>query len=244
MRIAAVGDVHTGRANTREQVARLHNVDRDADLLLLAGDLTDHGEPEQAAFLAEQLEPVKIPIVSVLGNHDFERGRPFAVADALERAGVRMLDGTSFTTGDVGVAGVKGFGGGFDPRHLGSFGERLMKDFVAEIEQEADKLAMALSQLRTKHKIVLLHYSPVSGTLDGEPREIWPFMGSSMLARVADRGGATLILHGHAHAGSFEGRTPGGVPVYNVAAAVLRRMDPPRAYAVFDLSVHASRTMQ
>jgi uncharacterized protein len=235
MRVAAVGDVHTGRANTRAQLARLHAVARDADLLLLAGDLTDHGEPAQAEALGAELGPVEIPIVSVLGNHDFERGRPFAVVDALERAGVRMLDGTSFVTGEVGVAGVKGFGGGFEPRHLGPFGERVLKDFVTEVEQEAEKLAAALRGLKTRHRIALMHYAPVSDTLEGEPREIYPFLGSSRLGQVADRCGATLVIHGHAHAGTFRGRTPGGVPVYNVAASVLRRMDPPRAYAVFDL---------
>lgn len=235
MRIAAVGDVHTGRANTREQVARLHHVVEDAELLLLAGDLTDHGEPEQAAVLAERLAGVKIPIVSVLGNHDFERGRPFAVVDALERVGVRTLDGTSFVVGDVGIAGVKGFGGGFDPRQLSSFGERVLKDFVAEIDAEASKLAHALSRLQTRHKIALLHYAPVVGTLEGEPREIHAFLGSSKLAHVAEKFGATMIVHGHAHGGSFSGQTAGGIPVFNCAAAVLRRLDPPRAYAVFDL---------
>lgn len=236
MRVAAVGDLHAGRASTREALARLSNVGTDADLLLLAGDLTDHGEPEQAAVLADVLASVKIPVVSVLGNHDFEKGRPFAVADALERVGVRMLDGTSVTFGDVGVAGVKGFGGGFDPHRLGPFGERALKDFVAEIEQEADKLSAALAGLKTRHKIALMHYAPIAATVEGEPREIFPFMGSSLLAEVVDRAGATLALHGHAHRGSFEGATAAGrVPVYNVAAAVLRRLAPARAYAVFDL---------
>ena len=235
MKIAAVGDVHTGRANTREQVARLHHVGEDADLLLLAGDLTDHGEPEQAAFLADELAHVKVPIVSVLGNHDFERGRPFAVVEALERSGVRTLDGTCFTVGDVGIAGVKGFGGGFDPRQLSAFGERVLKDFVAEIDQEATKLAHALTKLTTRHKIALMHYAPVTGTLEGEPREIWAFLGSGKLAQVAEKCGATMIVHGHAHGGTFEGKTAGGIPVFNCAAAVLRRLDPPRAYAVFDL---------
>jgi Icc-related predicted phosphoesterase len=236
MRIAAVGDLHAGRANTREQIARLHTVADDAQLLLLAGDLTDHGNPAEAALLAEELARVSVPIVTVLGNHDFECGRAFAIADALEHVGVRVLDGTSLTFGDVGIAGVKGFGGGFDPRHLGAFGERVMKEFVAEIEEEADKLASALNRLKTRHKIALLHYSPVVGTLEGEPREIFPFMGSSKLGHVADRCGATLVLHGHAHAGTFASETPGGVPVFNVAAKVLRNLDPPRAYAVFDLA--------
>jgi Icc-related predicted phosphoesterase len=235
MRIAAVGDVHTGRSNTREQVARLHHVSEDADLLLIAGDLTDHGEPDQAAALADELARVKIPIVCVLGNHDFERGRPFAVVDALESAGARTLDGTCYAVGDVGIAGVKGFGGGFDPRQLSAFGERVLKDFVAEIDQEASKLAHALQKLHTRHKIVLLHYAPITETLEGEPREIWAFLGSGKLAQVAERYGATMIVHGHAHAGTFEGKTKSGIPVFNCAASVLRRLDPPRAYAVFDL---------
>jgi Icc-related predicted phosphoesterase len=235
MRVAAVGDLHGGRASTRAQVARLHEVGQEADLLLLAGDVTDHGQPEQSVQLAEELARVTVPIVAVLGNHDFEHGRPFAVADALEQVGVRVLDGTSATFSSVGVAGVKGFGGGFDPRQLGAFGEPLMKNFVAEIEQEADKLAHALAKLQTRHKIALLHYAPIAGTLEGEPREIFPFLGSSKLAKAADRNGATMIVHGHAHAGVFAGATAGGVPVYNVAASVLRRMEPPRAYAVFDL---------
>jgi Icc-related predicted phosphoesterase len=214
MRAAAVGDVHVGRSNTRVQVARLHDVGADADLLLLAGDITDHGRVEQAEQLADEVSRVKVPIVTVLGNHDFEHGRPFAVADALERVGVRVLDGTSAVFGNVGVAGVKGFGGGFDPRQLGSFGEPLMKNFVAEIEQEAEKLAHALARLRTPHKIALMHYAPITATLEGEPREIFPFLGSSKLAHAAEKHGATLILHGHAHAGTFAGVTPAGVPVY------------------------------
>lgn len=237
MRIAAVGDLHAGRATTREQIAHLREVGHDADLLLLAGDLTDHGDPAEAAILAEELRRVRVPIVTVLGNHDFERGRPFAVIDVLEQAGVRVLDGTSITFGDVGIAGVKGFGGGFDPRHLGAFGERVLKDFVAEVDAEADKLEASLNRLRTRYRVALLHYSPVTDTLQGEPREIYPFMGSSKLASVIDRCGATFVVHGHAHAGSFAGRTPKGIPVYNVAAKVLRRATPPRSYAVFDLAL-------
>ena len=235
MRIAAVGDVHAGRTSTRELIARLHRIGEDADMLLLAGDLTDHGEPEQAVTLATQLASVSIPIVCVLGNHDYERGSPLAVVDALEHAGVRTLDGTSFVVGNVGVAGVKGFGGGFDPRQLSAFGERVLKDFVAEIDRETTKLAHALARLETQHKIVLLHYSPVIGTLEGEPREIYPFLGSSKLAIVAEKFGATMILHGHAHGGQFSSHTKNGIPVYNCAASVLRRLEPPRGYAVFDL---------
>lgn len=235
MRIAAVGDVHAGCTATRAQLGRLHEVGHDADLLLLAGDVTDHGRVEQAVRLADELASVNIPIVAVLGNHDFETGRPFAVADALETVGVRVLDGTSVVFGNVGVAGVKGFGGGFDPRHLSAFGEPVLKSFVSEIVAEADKLASALSRLKTKHRIALMHYAPITATLEGEPREIYPFLGSSKLAHAAERAGATLIVHGHAHSGTFAGFTGGGIPVYNVAAAVLRRLQPPRAYAVFDL---------
>jgi Icc-related predicted phosphoesterase len=243
MRIAAVGDVHAGRANTRAQMAHLHEVGRDADVLVLAGDLTDHGDPAEAELLADELSRVKIPIVAVLGNHDFERGRPFAVVDALEHVGVRVLDGTSIVVHGVGIAGVKGFGGGFDPRQLRAFGERVLKDFVAEIDGEADKLAHALARLHTKTRVALLHYAPVTATLEGEPREIWAFMGSGKLEEAADRGGASVVVHGHAHSGAHRGETKGGAPVYNVAARVLGRMQPARPYVVIEVpdgdSAHA-----
>ena len=235
MRLAAIGDVHAEAVPIRRN-RRSRNTAPVArgclELLLLAGDLTDHGQPEQAVQLAQQLEHVKIPIVSVLGNHDFECGRPFAVADALERVGVRMLDGTSVIIGDLGIAGVKGFGGGFDPRHLGYFGERVMKDFVAEIEQEAEKLATALESLSTRFKVVLLHYAPVSHDARGRTARDLPvprIVDAFLSGNVTDSG-CPLCFMATPMAGTFAGvrRLEARYRSTTSPQRLLRRMTPGR----------------
>jgi Icc-related predicted phosphoesterase len=232
MRIAAVGDLHAGQDSRGTIGPSFADVGRQADLLLLAGDLTTHGAAEQAAILAEEVSDVAIPIVAVLGNHDHHLNTPEAVRGALERAGIVVLERESIEIevgGErVGIVGAKGFGGGFVGASATEFGEPEMKSFVRTTIDIADDVERLLAGLTSDVRVVLLHYSPVRDTLQGEPPEIFPFLGSYLLAEAADRAGADLIVHGHAHRGVEQGSTPGGVPVRNVAKAVLRK-----AYGVY-----------
>jgi Icc-related predicted phosphoesterase len=235
-RIAAVGDIHIGADSVGRLARGLRHVHERADVLLLAGDLTRCGDPAEAELVAAELQGVEVPIVGVLGNHDHHADRQDDVVRVLEDAGVRMLDGSS-TTIDVGgvrvgIAGAKGFGGGFAGASGTAFGETVMKAFVAETQREATGLHDALIELAPEadHRIALLHYAPVPDTLRGERLEIYPFLGSYLLAEAVDTAGADLVLHGHAHAGSERGLTPGGVRVRNVAQPVIQH-----AYRVFDL---------
>jgi Icc-related predicted phosphoesterase len=235
MRIAAVGDLHC-RADTRRNIAvALRDVDKEAEALLLAGDLTDHGTPEEAKWLAEELSQLKIAKCAVLGNHDYESGQAAEVRQILCDSGVHMLDGEPWTMNDLGVAGIKGFAGGFEQAQLQKFGEEPLKAFVNACIEEELKLEKALFQLRTKHRIALLHYSPCRQTLEGEPLEIFPFLGATRLASPLDQLRPALALHGHAHRGTLRGATRGGVPVYNVALPVLRRLERPVGYLTLDL---------
>jgi Icc-related predicted phosphoesterase len=234
IRVAAIGDVHfseDSRGRFRAQWERAHEV---ADVLLLAGDLTQHGDPAQAEVLAEELSGVQLPVVAVLGNHEYHEGHEAQVRRVLERSGVRVLEGqvTTLEIGGrtVGIAGTKGFGGGFVGACCHKFGESLMKAFVQHTEELAAQLRESLASLDTDHRIALLHYAPVEATLVGERLEIYPFLGSYLLAEAIDAAGADLILHGHAHKGSEKGVTPGGIPVRNVAFPVLRH-----AYAIYQL---------
>jgi Icc-related predicted phosphoesterase len=211
-----------------------HLPDR-ADLLLLAGDLTRSGQPEEVQVLAEELRGVSIPMIAVLGNHDYHAGREAEVRRILEGAGVRVLEGEG-TTVDVdgvrvGIAGTKGFGGGFRGAHGSDFGEPEMKAFVGHTKMLADRLEQALTGLNGADlRIALLHYSPIEATLEGERLEIYPFLGSYLMAEAVDNAGADLVLHGHAHHGSEKGRTPAGIPVRNVAQPLIRH-----AYNVYTL---------
>jgi Icc-related predicted phosphoesterase len=235
MRIAAVGDLHC-RADTRRNIAvALRGVDQEADLLLLAGDLTDHGTPEEATWLADELSQVRVQKCAVLGNHDYEAGQDGAVRKILCDAGVHVLDGDAWEMNDFGVAGVKGFAGGFDQAQLQRFGEEPLKAFVNACIEEELKLEKALFRLRTRHRVALLHYSPCRQTLEGEPLEIFPFLGATRLAGPLDQLRPALALHGHAHRGTLRGATGGGVPVYNVALPVLRRLEKPVGYLTLDL---------
>jgi Icc-related predicted phosphoesterase len=195
-------------------------------VLLLCGDLTDYGTPEEAKILVDELSVVKVPVVAVLGNHDYESGTPEVVSDALKHAGVRVLDGEACEIEGVGIAGAKGFAGGFGRGSLGAWGEPAIKMFVQEALNEAMKLESALAKLRTPRRIALLHYSPITGTVEGEPTEIYPFLGSSRLEDPLLRYKVDAVFHGHAHRGSPEGRTINGVPVYNVAKPLLTRLHP------------------
>jgi Icc-related predicted phosphoesterase len=232
MRIAAVGDLHAGGQERGEISGPLQGVEQQADLLLFAGDLTTYGDPEQARVFASEVERVGIPMVAVLGNHDYHSGKEGEIRSILEGSGVTVLEqGTrELNVGDrsIGIAGGKGFGGGFAGACATEFGEEEMKAFVRVTDRLAAESEQLLQSLRTDVRILLMHYSPVRDTLVGEPPEIYPFLGSYLFAEAADRAGADLILHGHAHRGSEYGVTPGGIPVRNVAKPVLRR-----AYAVF-----------
>ena len=224
MRIAAVGDLHV----TKDSVGLLRplfaQLDGRADVLLLCGDLTDYGLAAEASILARELADVKIPILAVLGNHDFESGHPERVAEILlGEAGVKVLDGDSHLVDGVGFAGIKGFAGGFGRGTLGPWGEPVIKGFVKEALEEALKLESALARLRVDRRVALLHYAPIRATVEGEPEEIFPFLGCSRLEEPLERYPVTLAFHGHAHRGSLEGRTRVGTPVYNVAMPLLRR---------------------
>src|SRR6266849_407751 len=235
MRIAAVGDLHC-RADTRRNVAvALRGVDQEAEVLLLAGDLTDHGTPEEASWLAEELAQIKMEKCAVLGNHDYEAGEEMVVRKALRDAGVHVLDGEPWAVNDLGVAGVKGFAGGFEHAQLQRFGEPSLKVFVDTCIEEELKLEKALFPLRTRHRIALLHYAPCRQTLEGEPLEIFPFLGATRLAGPLDQLRPNLAVHGHAHRGTLRGATGGGVPVFNVALPVLRRLEKPIGYLTIDL---------
>ena len=219
--IAAVGDIHfdgSRHGTLRELFA---DIEKDADILALCGDLTTHGAPEQMKAFVDELAGLEIPIVAVLGNHDFESAGEKECSDILCEAGVHVLDGTHIVLEGIGFAGTKGFAGGFGRGALGPFGEQLMKDFVNAALDEALKLEKALHQLDTDTKVVLLHYSPIEDTVRGEPETIWPFLGSSRLLQPLDTHGAAVVFHGHAHHGSLEGETPGGIPVYNVSLPLL-----------------------
>jgi Icc-related predicted phosphoesterase len=199
-----------------------------ADLLLLAGDLTDHGHADEAHVLARELSTVRVPAVAVLGNHDFESDQAGEVRRIIEESGITVLDGEACEVHGVGIAGVKGFAGGFGPRALGPWGEPVMKQFVHEAVNEALKLETALARLRTPRRIALLHYSPVRQTVQGEPLEIYPFVGSSRLEEPITRYPVTIVVHGHAHRGRLEGATTNAVPVYNVSLPLLARAFPDR----------------
>jgi len=239
VRIAAVADIHLGGKGLEPPVQVLLNqVSEQADVLALCGDLTDRGDPEEAKVMAKALGTVSVPIVAVLGNHDYECGKVSEVSRILSDAGVRVLDGDAHEVLGIGFAGVKGFAGGFGRGALGPWGEPLIKQFVREALDEALKLETALSRLRTERKVALLHYSPISATVEGEPHEIYPYLGSSRLEEPLTRYPVDVVFHGHAHHGAPEGRTMGDVPVYNVSMMLLQRTYPQRpAFRVVELSV-------
>jgi Icc-related predicted phosphoesterase len=236
VRFAAVGDLHVTKDSAGQLRAFFAQATHDADALLLCGDLTDYGTAEEAKVLADELAIVKVPVVAVLGNHDYESGTPEVVIEALSRVGVRVLDGEACEIEGVGIAGAKGFAGGFGRGSLGAWGEPAIKLFVKEALNEAMKLEAALAKLRMPRKIAMLHYSPVVGTVEGEPMDIYPFLGSSRLEEPLLRYPVDAVFHGHAHRGSLEGKTISGVPVFNVAKPLLLRKHPDRPpFRVFEV---------
>ncbi|MBX3300631.1 MAG: metallophosphoesterase [Nitrospira sp.] len=224
LRIGAIGDLHCPRVSLDELQSLFTQVAECSDVVLLCGDITDYGKAEEARLLVAALPVLKgIPVVAVLGNHDYESGDAETITQILERQGIHVLDGTSTEIGGVEFVGVKGFAGGFGDRLLQSWGESALKQFVRESVEEALKLESALAKLRTAHRIVLLHYAPIIETVIGEAPEIIPFLGTSRLEDPINRYGTTAVFHGHAHHGTVEGCTQTGIPVYNVALPLLRR---------------------
>src|SRR5919108_2212762 len=243
VRIAAMADLHcakTSQGAFERAVTALQNA---ADILVLCGDLTDYGAPEEARVLARELAALRVPMIAVLGNHDFESGKQDEISQILGDAGVKVLDGDAVEVRGVGFAGVKGFAGGFGERMLGPWGEPGIKRFVHEAIDEALKLEAALARLRTPQRVVLLHYSPIRATVEGEPLEIFPFMGSSRLEDPIDRHPVTMVFHGHAHHGRAEGQTRSGVPVYNVALPLLRSLNAEAPFRVVEVAEPAPSTL-
>ncbi|HWP43315.1 MAG TPA: metallophosphoesterase [Blastocatellia bacterium] len=226
IRVAAIGDVHYSEDSAGRLRDYWMNMHESADLLLIAGDLTTHGAVEQAEILARDLEVVQIPIVVVLGNHDYHSDQAHLVRIEMERRKIIVLDGESVTLtvegARVGIAGTKGFGGGFAGACGTAFGEPEMKAFVHHTEKLAVRLEEVLARLDADYRIALLHYSPIKETLEGERLEIYPFLGSYLLAEAIDYAGADLVVHGHAHSGKEKGVTARGIPVRNVALPVIR----------------------
>ncbi|MDB6174270.1 MAG: hypothetical protein JWL59_3581 [Chthoniobacteraceae bacterium] len=227
LRIAATGDLHYTKHSRGEQQRLLVEASHEADVLLLCGDLTDYGLAQEAEVLAEDLHTyAHIPIVAVLGNHDFESGHVEEIRSIIEKAGVITLDGECVEIKGVGFAGVPGFGGGFGERMLNAWGEPIIKMFVQEAIDHALRLEQALARLHTSQRIVLLHYSPIRATVEGENLEILPFLGSGRLEEPLNRFAVTAAFHGHAHNGTPAGETTAKVPVFNVAIPVLQRLNP------------------
>lgn len=244
-RIAAVGDLHICEKSRGVFQERLARVNREADVLVLCGDLTQVGSATETEILLEELSGVNIPIVAVLGNHDYESGLQDAVRKMLCERGVEVLDGSTNYQYDteLGFAGIKGFCGGYGRASLSSFGEPEIKSFVKASVDEAMKLEVSLRKLPSATRVVVMHYAPVPDTVQGEPPEIYPYLGCSRLAEPLDHFDVTICFHGHAHRGSFAGKTPGGVPVYNVALPLLQQRDPAAVYYVHTLSVHAKEAI-
>lgn len=238
VRIAAIGDVHVKEGDKGKWTECFRQVSQEAKVLCICGDLTDTGDEGEAQVLAEELKACTIPVVAVLGNHDYEKGRHKLIRNMLQKAGVHMLDGESVVIENIGFAGIKGFGGGFDNYMLSMFGEGAMKAFVQEAVDEALHLDRALARLDSIQgglkKIVLMHYAPIKQTVIGEPEAIFPFLGSSRLAEPLTRRKVAAAFHGHAHLGTLEGSVD-GVPVFNVAQQILKHAQYPKPFYLFDV---------
>ena len=237
VRIAAVADMHYSRTALQGSLQPLFaQIAESADVLVLCGDLTDYGLPEEARALAREItSSVKIPAVAVLGNHDYESNQQVEIRKILADAGVVPLDGDTTEIHGIGFAGVKGFCGGFGRRALGPWGEDIIKKFVHECIDEALKLETALARLRNDHLVALLHYAPIQDTVEGEPREIFPFLGCSRLEEPLARYPVTAVFHGHAHHGRPEGRTRTNVPVFNVSLSLMREVFPERPFRLVEI---------
>lgn len=223
IKIAAIGDLHASRAPRGEVLDLFARANQEADVLVLCGDLTDQGRPEELQVLVEEMAGVEIPIVAVFGNHDHEAGRVDELAVMLRDRGVHILDGENTVIDDIGFVGIKGFGGGFGRYTIGGFGEASLKAFVEETFEQSIRLETALRTLEAEIRVVVMHHAPIPETLKGESEQLYPFLGSSRFLQPIETYGADVVFHGHSHFGSPEGATPSGIPVYNVARPVLQR---------------------
>jgi Icc-related predicted phosphoesterase len=235
MKIAATADLHFSPQSYLNVESSLGKVRDEADVLVIAGDLTNYGTTEEMDALLSALVRIRIPIVTVLGNHDFESGQQQELIKMMSSAGIHVLDGTGYEHGDVGFAGTKGFVGGFGRGTLTAFGEPEIKAFVKVAIDEGVKLERAMAQLRTRKRVVVLHYAPIRDTAMGEFPEIFCYLGTSRLIEVIERHGADLVVHGHAHHGSLEGKSTAGIPVHNVALPLLQAQSPSAVYRLFNL---------
>ena len=236
LRVAAVGDLHVHQNSPENLQLLFEKISHSADVLALCGDLTQLGLPQEAERLANDLRSCRVPVVAVLGNHDYQSGQQEEVKKILCNAKVVMLEETeTFQLNGVGFAGAKGFGGGFDKHMLTPFGEGSIKHFVTEAVNESLHLEVGLNGLRTDKTVVILHYSPIAATVVGEPPEIFPFLGSSRLAETIDHFDVNAVFHGHAHHGTYEGKTMKGTPVYNCCMQLMQRINPEQPYAVVEV---------
>jgi Icc-related predicted phosphoesterase len=241
VRIAALADIHYKKMPDESFQPIFTEIAAKADVMLICGDLTDYGLPEEAELVVRDLATAQMPVLAVLGNHDYESAREAEVRDVLSKGNVKVLDGESAIVAGVGFAGAKGFCGGFGKRMLEPWGELAIKNFVKEAIDETLKLESALARLRTRRRIVLLHYAPIQATVAGEPAEIFAYMGSGRLEDPINRYGADAVFHGHAHRGAAEGATTKGIPVFNVSVSLLRRQFPGQPpYRVFEVEVEDS----
>jgi Icc-related predicted phosphoesterase len=241
VRVAAVSDVHVSKTSQGTLAPLFSQIAEHADVLVLGGDLTDYGLPEEARILVKELGSMRLPVVAVLGNHDYESGNVDEVCTILRDAGIKLLDGESVEVSGIGFAGVKGFAGGFGRGVLGAWGEPAIKAFVKEAIDEALKLETALARLRTRQKVAVLHYAPIRATVEGEPLEIFPYLGCGRLEEPLTRYKVTAVVHGHAHNGALEGQLANGTPVYNVALPLFRRRTPDAPpYRILEIDPEAS----
>jgi Icc-related predicted phosphoesterase len=235
LRIAAFSDPHYSMNKSLNLEAVYRDASFKADVIVICGDLTDTGTLEEAMLVAKDARVATVPVLCVLGNHDFDSGQSEQIRSFLLGSGIHVLDGTSIEINNVGIAGIKGFGGGFNPHAIPPRGEATTKLFAQEAIAEATKLDVALSAMTAAIRVVLLHYSPIKSTVEGEPIETNPFLGSSHLEEVIDRHPCNLILHGHAHQGAPSGITTKGKPVYNVCLSVLQRLSPSMRYRMIEV---------
>jgi Icc-related predicted phosphoesterase len=238
-RIAAVADIHIQETDKNKWTDFFKDISKNADILVIAGDLTNTGDEAEAEVLKVELKACTLPVIAVLGNHDHEKGRQKTIRQILQSEQVHILDGEAVAIGDLGFAGIKGFGGGFDSYMLSMFGETAMKAFVQEAVNDALSLDRALTRLDQQHeglkKIAILHYSPLQDTVKGEPEQIFPFLGSSRLAEPLIRRQVKAVFHGHAHAGTLEGRLNNDIPVFNVAKPVLLKAGYQQSFYLFEI---------
>lgn len=235
MKIAAIADIHITHQRPSAFADFFATVGNLADVLVLGGDLTDTGRLDEAQILADELARCRIPVVGVLGNHDHESDRQDEIAQMLNTDSCTILQGDMKVIEDVSFVGLKGFGGGFDGHMLSSWGEQAIKAFVHEAVEDALRLDSVLARVTTDKKVVIMHYSPIRSTVEGEPPEIFPFLGSSRLSEPLNRRGADVVFHGHAHKGAFEGKTTQGIPVYNVTMHNIKQKFPKQSCFVFEV---------